>query len=251
MKKMIFIAASLLSFAACNKEVISTPEAGTGVVMLSVESDDCVNVATKASVPTTDFNVSIVNDEDQVVKSGTPGILSVVVLPADTYVIMAENITEGAALTNNDGKGQLRMAGQCEPFALAQSQTVTKTVSCVPTNSKITVAFDASFIAAFSTKNVDLDQTHGGNRDFTAITAGTEYFYNITDGSKVDVKLTATSVASVNVSHTQNITLAVGYHYAITYSATTDGQLQVSVTASDDLEASNINVPVNPYQPAA
>ena len=143
MKKMIFIAASVLAFAACNKEVISTPEAGTGVVMLSVESDDCVNVATKASVPTTDFNVSIVNDEDQVVKSGTPGTLSVVVLPADTYVIKAENISEDAALTNNDGKGQLRMAGQCEPFALAQSQTVTKTVSCVPTNSKITVAFDA------------------------------------------------------------------------------------------------------------
>ena len=64
------------------------------------------------------------------------------------------------------------------------------------------------------------------------------------------MKLTATSTASVNVSHTQNITLAVGYHYAITYSVT-DGQLQVSVRASDDLTESNINIPVNPYQPAA
>lgn len=255
MKKVIFFAASFLSIAACNKEVISTPEMGTGVLMLSVESDDRVSVKTKADpvfdVNTADFNVTIVNDENVVKKSGKPADLSVVVLPADNYVIKAENITENEALSNNGGKGQLRMAGQCDQFSLAQGQTVTKTVSCVPANSKITVAFDASFNNAFRTVNVDFDQTLGGNRDFTAVAAGAEYFYNVVSNTTVEVKLTATSNADVNVTHTQRINMEVGYHYAVTYSATADGQLNVVIQASDDLIQSNVNIPVNPYQPAA
>lgn len=249
MKKVIFIAASLFALAACNKEVISSPEEGYGVLKLSVESDDRIVVNTKAVVDTKDFIVTITNDEGDQKMEGTPGELATVVLPADNYVIKAENITEDAALTNNDGKGQLRMAGAVEEFTLGQSQTVTKTVSCVPTNSKITVTFDASFTAAFKSKNVNLDQTIGGDRDFNNIDAGAEYFYNITDGASVDVVLTATSNAEVEVSHTQKIALAVGYHYAVTYSATTDGQLNVLVQASDDLTQSDIHVPVNPYQP--
>lgn len=252
MKKMIFIAAALCAFAACNKEVIYSPADGHGILKLSVESNDRIVVKSdpEFDVDTKDFTVSIFNDDDALVKSGKPAELAVVVLPADNYVIKAENITETAALENNAGKGQLRMAGASDQFALAQSQTVTKTVSCVPTNSKITVTFDASFTAAFKSNNVNLDQTTGGNRDFTSITAGAEYFYNITDGASVDVVLTATSNADVAVSHTQKIDLAVGYHYAVTYSATADGQLNVTVRASDELTQSNINIPVNPYQPA-
>ena len=255
MKKVIFIAASVLAFAACNKEVISSPEEGYGVLKLSVESDDRIVVNTKTDpvydVNTDEFNVTIINDEGVTKKSGKPSEVAVVVLPADDYVIKAENITEEAALSNNGGKGQLRMAGACDRFPLAQSQTVTKTISCNPTNSKITVAYDASFTTAFKSYDVNLDQTIGGDRDFTNIDAGAEYFYNITDGASVDVVLTATSNADVEVSHTQKIALAVGYHYAVTYSATEDGQLSVTVQASDDLTQSNIGIPVNPYQPAA
>lgn len=254
MKKVIFIAAALCVLAACNKEVISSPEEGYGILKLSVESDDRVVVNTKADpvydVNTDEFNVTIINDEGVTKKSGKPSEVAVVVLPADDYVIKAENITEGAALSNNGGKGQLRMAGACDQFHLAQSQTVTKTISCNPTNSKITVAYDASFTDAFESYDVNLDQTIGGDRDFNNIDAGAEYFYNITDGASVDVVLTATSKADVEVSHTQKIALAVGYHYAVTYSATEDGQLSVTVQASDDLTPSNISVPVNPYQPA-
>lgn len=256
MKKVIFIAASLFALAACNKEVISSPEEGYGVLKLSVESDDRIVVNTKTDpvydVNTDEFNVTIINDEGVTKESGKYHNVKVVVLPADNYVIKAENITEDEALTNNDGKGQLRMAGACDQFALAQSQTVTKTISCNPTNSKITVAYDASFLVAFKSYNVNLDQTIGGDRNFTNIVAGDEYFYNISDGASVDVVLTATSNADVVVSHTQKIALAVGYHYAVTYSATEDGQLSVTVQASDDLTQSNIGIPVNPYQqPAA
>lgn len=254
MKKVIFIAAALCALAACNKEVINSPEEGYGILKLSVESDDRVVVNTKADpvydVNTDEFNVTIINDEGVTKKSGKPSEVAVVVLPADDYVIKAENISEDAALSNNDGKGQLRMAGATEKFTLSQSETEVQTVSCNPTNSKFTVIFDDTFKAAFKTMTVDLNQTTGGDRDFSDIDESVEYFYNITEGAAVDVELTAVSQSDVHVTNTQHITLAVGYHYAVTYSATIDGQLKVSVRASDDLTQSDIPVPVNPYQPA-
>lgn len=253
MKKVIFIAAALCVLAACNKEVISSPEEGYGILKLSVESDDRVVVNTKADpvydVNTDGFNVTIINDEGVTKKSGKPSEVAVVVLPADDYVIKAENISEEAALSNNGGKGQLRMAGATEKFTLSQSETEVQTVSCNPTNSKFTVIFDDTFKAAFKTMTVDLNQTTG-DRDFSNIAETVEYFYNITEGAAVDVELTAVSKSDVHVTNTQHITLAVGYHYAVTYSATIDGQLNVSVRASDDLTQSDIPVPVNPYQPA-
>ena len=254
MKKVIFIAAALCVLAACNKEVINSPEEGYGILKLSVESDDRVVVNTKADpvydVNTDEFNVTIINDEGVTKKSGKPSEVAVVVLPADDYVIKAENISEEAALSNNGGKGQLRMAGATEKFTLSQSETEVQTVSCNPTNSKFTVIFDDTFKAAFNTMTVDLNQTTG-DRDFSNIAETVEYFYNITEGAAVDVELTAVSKSDVHVTNTQHITLAVGYHYAVTYSATIDGQLNVSVRASDDLTQSDIPVPVNPYQPAA
>ena len=254
MKKVIFIAAALCVLAACNKEVINSPEEGYGILKLSVESDDRVVVNTKADpvydVNTDEFNVTIINDEGVTKKSGKPSEVAVVVLLADDYVIKAENISEEAALSNNGGKGQLRMAGATEKFTLSQSETEVQTVSCNPTNSKFTVIFDDTFKAAFKTMTVDLNQTTG-DRDFSNIAETVEYFYNITEGAAVDVELTAVSKSDVHVTNTQHITLAVGYHYAVTYSATIDGQLKVSVRASDDLTQSDIPVPVNPYQPAA
>ena len=254
MKKVIFIAAALCALAACNKEVISAPEEGFGILNLSVASDSNVIVATKTgetettTVPTDNFTVNIVNDENKVVKTGPASSLKVVVLPADTYTVNAENITESKALTNNDGKGELRMAGSVAPFTLTQSDTKGVSVVCNPTNSKITVTYDQSFTNAFNAYSVNL--AHSGDRDFNTITAGTEYFYNITSGAYVDVILSATSKAGVSVGHTQKINLEAAHHYAVTYSATTDGQLTINVTASNVLTPTNINVPVNPYTPA-
>ena len=139
------------------------------------------------------------------------------------------------------------MAGSSASFALAQSETKNVGVSCTPTNSKITVTFDQTFTSAFSTYSVNL--AHNGDRDFSNITAGAEYFYNITTGAYVDVNLTATSKAGVSVTHTHKIDLAVAHHYAVTYSATTDGQLTINVTASNVLTTTNVNVPLNPYAP--
>ena len=73
MKKVIFIAAALFALAACNKEVISSPEEGYGILKLSVESDDRVVVNTKADpvydVNTDEFNVTIINDEGETFNS--------------------------------------------------------------------------------------------------------------------------------------------------------------------------------------
>ena len=248
MKKSIFIVASLLVFAACNKEVLNAPQENCGILQLSVQSDDNIKVTTKAGgVNTDNFDVKIIDSQNNVEKTGKASTLTVVVLPADTYTISAENISESLALESNDGKGALRMAGSVS-VPLGQSETKSVTLNCQPTNSKITVSYDDTFVNAFNTYSVNLD--HNGDRDFTSITADADYFYNITSDAYVDVKLTAKSKANVDVTHTQKVDLAVGYHYAITYMATPDGQLSVSITASDALTSSPVEVPVNPYAPA-
>lgn len=246
MKKTIFIAASLLALAACNKEVIYAPAAGgMGTLNLSVASDDNITVVTKAAVSTDAFTVNIINDEETVVKTGTPTALAVVLLDADTYHVYAENMTADAAL---EGNGKLHIAGQCAPFELVAGGTATAVVNCESVNSKITVSFADSFTNAFSSYTVNYDQLNG-DRDFTNVVAGTDYYYNITENNIVDVKLTATAAHdSSSHTHTQQITLQAGYHYSVVYSAGSNGQVTVTVTADDHMELTNVPVEVNPYQ---
>lgn len=251
MKKIIFIAASLFALAACNKEVINTPvEAGKGVLNINVQSDDSVEINTKVAVSTDNFTVAV-KSGNSVIQSGKPNEMSVVLLPAGNYSVYAENITSEEALSGNDGKGALHIAGASDEFTLDAGGTYTATVACVPVNAKITIAYEASFLNAFSSYTVTYDQI-GGDRDFSGVQPSTDYFYNISSEAsqnKVDVKLSATAKHdSSEKTHTQPITLEAKKHYAIKYSAGANGQVNVSITADDALTQTDTPVEVNPYK---
>lgn len=249
MKKMIFIAASFLAIAACNKPVVTVAPDGFGTLKLYVESDDNVRVVTRSGedepVNTAGFAVKVINSKNEVKAQGTASELKSLVLPADTYTVTAENIDENTALTENEGKGALRMAGS-KSVELTQGETKSVDVACTPVNSKITVAYSTTFTTSFENYSVDLD--HSGDRDFENISSGMDYFYNITDGATVTLKLTATSkMTNEAVTDEHTITLEACHHYAVTYSATTDGQITINITASDKLTEDPITIPVNPY----
>lgn len=254
MKKVIFIAASLLAIAACNKAVFNVQNE-VGYLNFNLAADDII-VTTKNPVSDVDGYTVYVGETPY--NYGTDIKAKVLAINPGTYAVYAENITPDVAHTSNDGKGSLRLASASQEVQVAAGQTAGVELHCTAVNAKITVTFDDSFKAAFSSWNVVLGyniDSETENRKFTITkeTTQTEYFYNIRPDEKgLKLYLTAQpTVASQNQKeNTTNLPIQAGYHYTVKYSAGTSGYVNITVTAEDSLkDGGTTTVPVNPYAP--
>lgn len=258
MKKVIFIAASLLAIAACNKPVFNVQNE-VGYLNFNLAADDII-VTTKAVVKDLDGYIVHVENNTYGNKTYDYGTIKAKVLAIQpgTYAVYAENMTPADA---HEGNGALRLASASQPVTVVADQTAGVELHCTAVNAKITVTFDESFKAAFSSWNVvlgyDIDsetETETGNRKFTITqpTEKAEYFYNIhPDGAGLKLDLTAYLKVDNTQSRTNttNLPIEAGYHYTVEYSAGASGYVNITVSAEDSLEnGGTTDVPVNPYK---
>lgn len=247
MKKVIFIAASLLAIAACNKPAINVQNE-VGYLSFNLAADDII-VTTKAAVEDVDSYTVYVGETSYTY--GTQVKDQVLEISPGSYAVYAENITPEAA---HEGNGSLRLASESQNITVAAGQTSDVELACKAVNAKITVTFDDSFKAAFSSWDVVLGYNGDESRNFTITneTENTDYFYNIhPEGTGLKLNLTALPKVNAENSKTNTTTLDIeaGYHYTVNYSAGTSGYVDITVTADDSLiEAEPKNVTVNPYQ---
>lgn len=239
MKKVIFIAASFFALAACNKEVISSPEEGVGYLNFSLAADDIV-VSTKTQVSELDdYNVYI-NGQSHEYGSEIKG--KVLTKSPGEYTVYAENITPAEA---NQGRGSLRLMSAQQSLNIEAGETKTVTLECGAVNAKIEVIFNQSFQNAFQTWSLTLGYENDDVRDLTSSDEQSAVFYY--EPGKLALELTATSQNGVK-THSEPITVVGGYHYTVNYSAGENGYLGITVTADDKLlDADDNNVTVNPY----
>lgn len=246
MKKVILIAASLVAFASCIKDVDVTSE--KGYLRFNLAADDIV-VTTKA-VTDDQLNAYTVYVGETFHTYGDIKGKALELNP-ETYSIYAENMTPGMA---HEGNGALRLASPSQEVTITAGKTEDVTLACKVVNAKITVKFDSSFQAAFSSFQVVIgydDVEDEDNRHLT-ITNDADCFYNIRpDGNGLNLYLTATPRVGAENTKTNSTPLAIqaGHHYTVNYSAGTSGYVNITVTADDTLiEEDPQNITVNPYQ---
>lgn len=247
MKKVIFIAASLLAIAACNKPAINVQNE-VGYLSFNLAADDII-VTTKAAVEDVDSYTVYVGEKSYNYGEAVKG--KVLEIEPGSYGVYAENMTPEAA---HEGNGTLRLASEVNNITVAAGQTTEATLACKAVNAKITVTFEDSFEAAFSSWQVVLGYNGDDSRNLTIDekTQNTEYFYNIHSEEK-GLKLILTAHPTVNPGNprTNNTTLDIkaGHHYTVNYSAGTSGYVDITVTADDSLtDVDPTTVTVNPYQ---
>lgn len=253
MKKVIFIAASLLAIAACNKAVFNVQNE-VGYLNFNLAADDII--------VTTKVNVSDVELGNYTVYVGKTSYnyneikAKVLAINPGTYAVYAENITPDLAHTSNDGKGSLRLASASQEVQVAAGQTAGVELHCTAVNAKITVTFDDSFRTAFSSWGVTLGYENDNTRNKTVTNETSAqdavFFYNIHKTIKnLAFVLSATPKHGGDaMKNTTTLPIQAGYHYTVNYSAGTSGYVNITVTAEDSLtDADPTNVTVNPYAP--
>lgn len=246
MKKVIFIAASLLAIAACNKPVFNVQNE-VGYLNFNLAADDII-VTTKAPVEELggytvyvgDTHYEYANIKDQALEIN-PG----------KYAVYAENMNPDKA---HEGNGSLRLASTSQNIDVVAGGTSEVTLNCTAVNAKITVTFHDSFKAAFSEWDVTLGYENDNTRNKT-VTHETSaenavFFYNIHESIKnLAFALSATPKHGGNAkTKTTTLEIQAGHHYTVNYSAGTSGYVDITVSADDQLlNGGTSDVTVNPY----
>ena len=246
MKKILFVAASLVAMVACNKAVISPAETGTGYLNFSLSSDDVV-VETKA-VSAEDLGNYNVTLGGQWTKKYSEILNQTFTLAPAQYTLSAENITETEAETGN---GALRIASPVLNVTVVANETTTETLSCVPQSSKLTLQYTDAFKDVFTSYSFELVKKDGTSRkDGKAkltMAENTPVFYN------GDVVLTYTlkGVHELNglKTLTGDITLTKGHSLTVKADQSSQsGGLKIQITADDTLiEDTDQTITIDPY----
>lgn len=265
MKKTLLIAAAFVALTACNKTLIETqvPESDYGYINLGITADtEMVETKATGSVSASDgyslflkdaSNNSVWKgqtyaDDDGYVDYNSTNIAneSIWTVPAGTYTLVAENMTEAEALVN---KGFKRLKGEVEKVVNA-GLTTNFPIVCKPVNSLVTAnhTLDSQIFA-----NPQLKLT-AGERSFDNIEWGHDeangVFYSA--GTSVTWELIVTLAADnkTKKKYTSTLTTIEGKWSQINFSSdNTDGTINVSITYDDSFgEPTTSTVEIKPLE---
>lgn len=149
MKKTILTILTSIAVLSCQRVVIEDMQMGT--LSLKVNNKTLVDMQTKAeeTVSTDNFNVTVASPSytRTFVYSDMPSMLAV---PADTYTVSAENVSEAESVSLPDTWGQKRFAGQTRGIVVSASKNSPVTVNCQMVNSAVSIVFDSSITENFT-----------------------------------------------------------------------------------------------------
>lgn len=267
MKKIIIFAAALAAMTACNKSVLetATPSEGFGYINLGISADAEMVVTKAERTPTEDelasYTVTLKQGESRRWTKKYSAITSDDwTVPAGTYTVEVENLTVAEAYdntSNNNSKGQLRLAGS-SPVTVVAGKTATCAVRCTVANAKVTFTTDASFNIAFESPTVSVSQTIGETaRTVDMGTPGSAHdAENITAAyfeagqNAATWTLTATLKGETeSKTYSKDITLTAGKWSQVTFSTTnTNGTISLTVKVDETMTTVEVPESIDPLK---
>lgn len=219
MKKTILTILTSLAVLSCQRVVIEDMQMGT--LSLKVNNKTLVDMQTKAeeTVSTDNFNVTVASPSytRTFVYSELPLFLAV---PADTYTVSAENVSEAESVSLPDTWGQKRFAGQTRGIVVSASQNSSVTVNCQMVNSAVSIVFDSSITDNFTGYSIQAYTNQARKLTFDAnTTSKIAYFpadYELTyvfsgtynkDGKSVSITGTRVLAAATHIHLTFKMNL--------------------------------------------
>lgn len=210
---------------ACQQDVVEAPTTGCLVLNVS-EVSLYTDMDTRGALPNDHAtfictfegtNGNVVSTTLGAIESG--GTASTT-LPADTYTITVQNISDEASQTGN---GHPLIKGTTSGIVITPGDQTEATVNMKPANAKVSVTFDATFTDNYENINLSMTTT-GSDRTVTLTSASDAYFLVPTDG-KVSYTLTAKAKADTHISDipedviTGTLTVAAGNCYPLNITA--------------------------------
>lgn len=263
MKKLSTFLLLVLAMTACSKSQTETP-AGYGKVALHVEQGARTFIdlqsTTKATeaIPDT-YKVATVTADGIPVADGTGNygaLKNGFTLAAGTgYVLSAYNCTETEALTTPDNWGQQRFYGSTT-FDITPGHTAGLSFACQMVNSKISVAYDNSFVTQFDNYLVEVYAAAAPARklsfDHTATPERPAAFFNV-DQTDATLHITISGtrkIGNLPRSYTQTITLLPKAWHKLTVKATSVGSKagDLDITIDNTVTRTAPDTGINPYE---
>lgn len=241
MKKVICLAAALCALAACNKEVISAPEAELGYLNFDITADNGIKVETKA-VTQDQLNAFVVKYSDQT-KTYAELASAIVPMNVGTYNVEAYNYTTTEA---EAGNGKLRLYDS-KSVTVSANQVATAVLECKPYGSEVKLTYTNAFETKYPNSVFTLTK---GERSVNMNTTDPVYFNNTPDNT---IQVTYELKANGNSSSAKEIfggTLELANAHSLTVKidiVTTTGELKFTVTANDILTGQTNTITINPY----
>ena len=150
MKKTIIIAAALVAMTACNKNLIEVSSVdGFGYINLGVSADTEL-VVTKAetldAAASADYTITLTGSQKNWTKKFSEIADDDKKMPAGTYTMTAQNISDDAAVAGN---GAMLLIGENNNVVVEAGKATDVEITCAIANSKVTVNFDPEFTNVF------------------------------------------------------------------------------------------------------
>lgn len=244
MKKAIVMAAALVAMAACNKNIIETPETEYGYINFGITADTDM-VVSKAGEVYENYLVSLYKVEGE---SRTPVWENKVFKDIDAendwkvvrgdYAVYVENKAK-AETVPADSKGEVWVSGEgtCTVMAGLPSDCP---VACEPTNTVVTISYTDDFVEVFGTSVETKVAQADGSREFT-MTAGHDQaangvFYLVDEETgKAALKWTMETALNEN-TYSKSFDSQRGKWTQITFTtASTDGAIKVTITVDGEI----------------
>lgn len=165
MKKIFLFAAAAAALVSCNKNVFqgTGSEELYGSISLGVNAESEMLVTKAASVMDAEALASYNITLTKIAEGGNTVVwnhreyseITDWKVPAGTYSLEVENLTEAEAAEANGGNGAVRVLGTTtEHFTVEAGKTTPVSVICTPQNSRLSFAADAAFNSVFSSATV-------------------------------------------------------------------------------------------------
>ncbi|MDE7128685.1 MAG: DUF4493 domain-containing protein [Bacteroidales bacterium] len=247
MKKILFAAAAVCAFAACNEKIIADKdETGAGFISVGLNTDSSIQVKSVSDEELDSYMVTI--GEDAVSYSELKGVPYSV--KPGTYAVSAQNCTAEEAVSANNGYGQKHIYGEAGSIEVVSGVTVPVTIRCEVVNAAASVVFTDSFKAAFENYSVVLDE-ESRNISVNDENADAEFYWNLDE----DGMYVLSYSVSANIKGTEDVKTADGVirlsravKSVLRFSAGENGYFGIEVVADDSMTEKDENITVDPYK---
>ena len=260
-KRILYIlsAVVLFAFASCTNEDEPIATMRQGEVRFSVVDTTQVEVETKAitGLDVNDFNVALSCGNNWIFSSrkykdiaGT----SIVCEAGTGYVITAESCTEGEAERNNNGWGQVRVAGKKE-FTVKPIEPTEVQVQCALANTSVSVNFSDFVKKNFSDYTITLHAADAENRKLTFNRDNHSYktaYFNVgAEGRALQYTVSLTLPGEKPHPYSKSLTLepSHSYHLTVKLDDESKSKITIGILVDGTLISEEICTEViNPYE---
>lgn len=292
MKKTILAAAAIVAMVSCNKNLIENPmlDSNYGYINLGITADTemVVTKGISTTATLTGYNIGLfkVNTESNTLtpywnESTAPGVnvtggyvdysvfndsnsASLWSVPADSYIIKVENMTETEAHGHDVIPGYPHIYGESGNFEVKAGVTSSPVVACTPNNSKVIVSKTTEFDQVFDVKSITVTdgtnkrtiplswvsdaavQTESTTYPAAYMAAGTAVSWSLSVTKKNDTNKTVINFSSES-SEQSRITESGKCMNIIFSASTTNGAIDVQITINDQYgNSTTVQETINP-----